>query len=55
MEQILVILTSAIVSCAVSYVTVKCCFGKIDTYVKDMTDELHDALNKFMDYCLKNK
>jgi len=31
------------------------CFDQIDRYVKDMTDELRDALDKFMDYCLRSK
>ncbi len=51
----LLILVSAVVSCLVSYATAKYCFKQIDAYVKETTEELSDALDKFMDFCLKNK
>lgn len=43
------------VSYVVSKLTIKNCFDVIDTYVKETTDALHDALKKLIDVSRQSK
>lgn len=53
------ILVSVVVSCIASYMvsrfTIKRCFDAIDNYVKETTDELHDALGKLIELRQQSK
>lgn len=48
------IIVSAVTAFLVSYATSKRCFDKADSYVEDMTNELHKALNKLIRHCEDN-
>lgn len=53
-EIMVSIIVSAVTAFLVSYATSKRCFDKADSYVEDMTNELHKALNKLIRHCEDN-